>query len=113
METQNENLAVILLGLTASVLILLVNLSLLWFILYKAKHTMINMLIALDCLMALLTIPMTMNAGWAGHIFHCTHLLPCVFCANILVESANPVQMQRPAGAPVDTMLTDHFPLIS
>ena len=69
METQNENFAVILLGLTASFLILLVNLSLLWFILYKAKHTMINMLIALDCLVGLLTIPMTVNAGW--QIFPC------------------------------------------
>ena len=74
MDTQHEeqgSLATNILGLSASVLILLVNLFLLWFIMYRAKPTMVNRLIALDCLMALLTIPMTMNAGWAGHIFHC------------------------------------------
>ena len=75
MDTQHDeeegNLATNILGMSASFLILLVNLFLLWFIVYRAKPTMINRLIALDCLMALLTIPMTMNAGWAGHIFHC------------------------------------------
>ena len=66
---EKENLVLNILGLLSSVLILMVNLPLLWVVVYKAKHTLINKLIGLDCLVALLNIPLAINAGW--EIFPC------------------------------------------
>ena len=50
-------------GLLSSLLIFVVNIPLLWFVKNKAKPTLINKLIILDCLVALLHIPLALEAG--------------------------------------------------
>ena len=67
---EEDNLYFKVLGLSASVVILVVNLPLLWIVLNKAKPTLINKLIGLDCLIGLLNIPNAINAG-GWHIFPC------------------------------------------
>ena len=59
---ESENSTLFWVGLFAGFLILVVNIPLLW-IVNKAKTTLINQLIGLDCLVALLHIPLALNAG--------------------------------------------------
>ena len=63
LSPESDNLILNIVGLSASFLILAVNIPLLWFVKNKAKHTLINKLIGLDCMIALLHIPIVLETG--------------------------------------------------
>ena len=63
LSPESDNWIVNCVGLFASFLIFVVNIPLLWFVKHKAKPTLINKLIGLDCLIALLHIPLALEAG--------------------------------------------------
>ena len=63
LSPESDNLILNIVGLSASFLILAVNIPLLWFVKNKAKPTLINKLIGLDCIIALLHIPQVLETG--------------------------------------------------
>ena len=60
---ENEEQLIFLVGLTAAIVLLIINIPLLWIIKKTWNASLINKLIGLDCLIALLHIPFVLNAA--------------------------------------------------
>ena len=62
-ETEKENSLLFMVGLPAALILVCVNIPMLWIVKKEAKTTLVNQLIGMDCLFALLNIPLVLQSA--------------------------------------------------